>query len=105
MPSLFKMHKNYYEAIIQLRPASPEVVDFVKGQIRNRENVFISKEVKLKTGIDLYISSQRLALAIGKKLKRRFKGTIKVSNALYGINKFSSKEVYRVTLCYREEAL
>lgn len=99
------MHKNYYEAIIQLRPASPEVVNFVKGQIKNRENVFISKEVKLKTGIDLYISSQRLALAIGKKLKQRFKGTIKTSRALYGINKFSSKQVYRVTLCYREKAL
>ena len=43
------MHKNYYEAIIQLRPASLEVVNFVKEQIKSRENVFISKEVKLKT--------------------------------------------------------
>lgn len=99
------MRKEYYEAIIQLRPASSNIVKFVKEKIKSRKGVFISKEIKLKTGLDIYMSSQRLAQDIGKKLKQRFKGTTKLSRSLYGINKLTSKKVYRVTVCYREKDL
>ena len=95
------MHKYYYEAILQLRPYKKEVLDFVRNQIAKRKDVFISKEEKLKTGIDLYTSSQRFTRALGKKLKKSFKGELKTTRSLFGRNKQTSKNIYRVTVCFR----
>ena len=39
-----KMHKYYYEAILQLRPSKEEILDFVKNQISKRKDVFIRKK-------------------------------------------------------------
>ena len=95
------MHKDYYEAIIQLRPYKKEVLDFVRNKIAKRKNVFISKETELKTGIDLYISSQKFARALGKKLKKSFKGELKTTRKLFSRNRQTSKDIYRVTVCFR----
>ena len=98
-----RKHRKYYEAIIQLRPASYPIIKFVKDIIKKREDVFISKEERQKTGIDLYISSKSLAMTIGRMLKKRFGGKIILSRSIYGVQKASSKRLYRLTLCYREE--
>ena len=96
------MHNpSYYEAILQLRPYNEDVVKFVLVQIKERKNVFIAKEVKLKTGIDLYISDQRFTQALGKKLKKRFKGKLIKSKKIHTVNRLTSKIVYRVTVCFR----
>ena len=97
------MHDKYFEAIIQLRPATPEVVKYVRDRIKEKKGVFISKEETLKTGIDLYMSSKTLAMSLGKELRKKFKGTTKLSRSIYGINRMSSKKIYRVTICYREK--
>ena len=81
MPNLL-----YYEAKIQLRPASEKILDFVNNQIKERKGVFISKIDKLKTGVDIYISDQRFAQALGKKLKKVFGGELKLSRKLHGVN-------------------
>jgi NMD protein affecting ribosome stability and mRNA decay len=90
----------YYEAKLQLRHYNKEVLDFVIKQLKEN-NVKIGKEVKLKTGIDLYLSSRKFTTQIAKKLKRRFKGTVKVSKKLFSFDKLKSKKVYRVTVCFR----
>ena len=95
MPSQF-----YYEAIIQLRPADEKVVAFVRGQLEER-GAFISKEEKLKTGIDLYVSDQRFARALSKKLKKKFGGEVKLTRKLHTISKSSGKPLYRVTVLFR----
>ena len=63
----------YFEAIIQLRPYNQVVFDFIEKEIKNRNNpeYFISKIEKLKTGIDIYFSSQRYARTLGQLLKRK----------------------------------
>ena len=95
------MHSLYYEAIIQLRKPTQEVFDFVYSQIYERKNIFISKEVQLKTGVDLYISDQRFARSLGARLKKAFGGTVVISRSLYGLSKSTGKTVYRLTVCYR----
>lgn len=96
------MHNlSYFEAIIQLRPYNTEVLNFVKKKIEKRENVEISKEVKLKTGIDLYLTSQRFARALGKKLKKTFKGKLVLTRKLHTISKKTGKPLYRVTVLFR----
>jgi len=98
-----RKHRKYYEAIIQLRPASNKIIKFVKAMIEEKEDVFISREERLKTGIDLYISSKNLAMTIGSRLKKRFGGKVILSRSIYGVQKASSKRLYRLTVCYREE--
>jgi|SRR3989344_1100284 len=94
-------HKDYFQAIIQLRPNDEKLLNFVLSQVKERKYVFISKEVKLKTGIDLYISDQKFARALGKKLKKSFKGKLILSRQLHTRDRMSSKDIYRVTVCFR----
>jgi len=91
----------YFEAKLQLRPFNKEIYDFVLRQVAKRKNVFISKEVKLKTGIDIYLTSQRFARSLGKKLKDTFKGELKITRTLFSRDRLKSKLVYRGTVLFR----
>ena len=96
------MHNpSYYEAILQLRPADEKVKKFVLDKIAEKKRVFISKEVKLKTGVDLYISDQRFTQSLGKKLKKIFKGKLIKSRKIHTVDRQTSKMVYKVTVCFR----
>lgn len=96
---------DYFEAIIQLRPRDQKLIDYVNKQIKKREqNVFVAKVVDLKKiGVDIYISDQKYAVAIGRKLKRVFKGDLKITKKLFTQSRLTSKFVYRVTVCFREK--
>ncbi|MBS3171032.1 hypothetical protein J4449_00300 [Candidatus Woesearchaeota archaeon] len=96
-------HSNYYEAILQLRPYNEKVVDFILKKISERKNVYIAKEVPLKTGIDLYLTDQRFARALGRRLKRNFKGKLILSRKLHTRDRQTSRNIYRVTVCFRLE--
>ncbi len=95
------VRSEYYEAIMQLRPNNEELIKFVLSKIKERKNVFISKSIKLKAGVDIYLSDQRFARALGKKLKRSFKGKLILSRKLHTRDRQSSKDIYRVTVCFR----
>jgi len=92
---------HYYEAILQLRNPNEEIMNLIKNQLKKRKDVFISKEEKQKNGLDLYLSSWRFTLSLGRKLKKSFKGELKVSRKLYSVNKLTSKRVYRLTVLFR----
>lgn len=102
----FKMaiysNDQYFEGILQLRPLNKDVLDYVKKQI-DKGNCLISKEVDLKYGTDLYVTSQRFAVSLGRKLKRVFKGEVKISRSIFKRSRITSKEVYRVTVLFRLE--
>lgn len=97
------MHKDYYEAIIQIRPKDREIFDFLIKQIEDRKNVSISKIVEKKYGNDIYISDKKFARTLGERLKKRFKGELKTSRKLHTRDRIKSKDVYRVTVCFRKE--
>lgn len=102
-PTMQKIkHAQYFEGILQLRNPSNEVLDFVNSQIQKRSDVFISKSERLKNGIDLYLSSKKYILQIGKKLRMRFGGEVKVSTEHYSTDRITSKDVHRVNLLYRQ---
>ncbi len=92
---------NYYEAILQLRPYNKRVLNYVKEQINLDKNALISREFKKKYGVDLKLTSKFFAMRIGRKLKSRFGGTIKISRTLYGVHRQTSKRLYRLTVCFR----
>ena len=94
---------NYYEAIVQIRPRSDEVLDFVRQEVEKRKDVFITKEIEKKFGYDVYITSQRFTRNIlAKKLKDRYRNSeIKSSKSLFSRHRMSGKEIYRSTILIR----
>ena len=98
-----KRAANYYEAIIQLRPKDEEVLHFIIDEVEKRKEVFISEVKPCKTGYDIYVSSQKFARALGKKLKDRFKGVLKITKTLFSRDRQTSKTLYRATVLFRLE--
>jgi NMD protein affecting ribosome stability and mRNA decay len=101
-PILYKAKTNYYEAIIQLRPYDDEVFDFIIAEVEKREPIFIQRVEKLKTGIDIYISSQAFARRIGVQLRKKFKGEMKITRKLHTQHRLTSKLLYRATVLFRK---
>ena len=95
------MDLNYYEGILQLRNPNEETINFIRNQFKNTKKAWIAKEEKLKPGIDYYISSNSFIMALGKKLKKSFKGELKISRKLHTRSRSTGKNVYRVTVLFR----
>ncbi len=91
----------YFEGILQLRNPNEELIGFIKNQFENNAHVWIAKEERLKNGVDIYVSSNRFLLALGKKLKKAFNGELKTSKRLYGVDRQTSKLRYRATVLFR----
>ena len=91
---------DYYEAILQLRPADGVLMKWIERRFRYSD-AFISRKVFIKTGVDYYISSNKVARQIGKQLKKNFKGELIESRKLFGRDTYASKNIYRVTVCFR----
>ncbi|MBI2138089.1 hypothetical protein HYU13_00735 [Candidatus Woesearchaeota archaeon] len=94
---------NYFEGVLQLRNPTDEVFNMIHNQIAHDERAYISKEVYYKNGVDLYLSSNRFLLRLGRKLKQSYKGKLIVSRRIFTTDKFTSKFVYRVTVLFSLE--
>ena len=99
MPKIVR-HSQYFEAILQLRNPNDELINFVRNQVKKR-GATIAKVKTLKNGVDMYISDQRFTRAMGNKMKKAFKGELKMSRKIFTRNKQTSKDVYRVTVLFR----
>jgi len=94
-----------YQGILQLRPNNEKVLNYIYDEIEKSKIVFITKEVKKKFGIDLYLTNKFFLIQLAKKLKQRFPGTIKRSRSLHSKHRLTSRLVYRTTICFRLKAL
>lgn len=91
----------YWEAKLQLRPYSGNIIDYVRNQA-NKNKGEIVEEVRLKEGLDVYFDSRKLAVSIARKLKKVFKGEMKISTKLFTKDRMSGKQVNRVTVLFRK---
>ncbi|MDO8556342.1 MAG: NMD3-related protein [Nanoarchaeota archaeon] len=95
-------HAKYFEAIVQIRPADPEVIDFIANFLSTRDDCKITKMEEFKTGLDVYLTSQKIALAMTKKMTARWKNAKRIiSRAVHHTDHNTSKVVYRVTILFR----
>ena len=101
MGSEIYRHDGYYEAVIQIRPRDKEILNYVRNQIRKKKGVQISKEEFFKYGIDIYVTDQKFARNLGQKLKKAFKGELKITKSIHTKNRQTSREVYRGTVLFR----
>ena len=98
-----KYPPNYFQGILQLRDCNEEIIDFVNNQIKKvgRENVYVSKIVRMKNGLDLYITSNKFLRSLGKKLRKAFNGELKESEKLFSRDRQTGKEIYRLNVLFR----
>ncbi len=95
-------HEKYYEAIIQLRNPTPELINLINNQLRKNTDAFISAIVPHKDGFDIYISSQRFARNLGNKMKKAFRNSeLKLSKKIVTRNRQTSRDVYRATVFFK----
>ena len=90
-----------YQGILQLRPNNNEVLNYVYDKIEKSGNVFITKEINKKFGIDLYLTNKFFLIQLSRKLKNKFHGKITRSRSLYGRTRHGSRLVYRTTICFK----
>lgn len=96
------MHRNYYEAILQLRPGKAALEAFVEKHVAEAGKARIARKKRLKTGVDYYLSSWMFTVALGHLMTRRFGGTVHVTRKLFGRSrKKGGQLVYRCTVLYR----
>ncbi|MFH1332235.1 MAG: NMD3-related protein [archaeon] len=91
----------YWEGVIQVRPKNKEVISFIRNQVKKRSDVKISKELFFKYGADIYLTSQKFARDLGRKLKNSFEGDLKITKKIYGRDRQKSKSLYRATVLFR----
>ena len=102
MKEVIYLKSNNYEGIIQIRPRSKEVLDYVRNQVRKGNAVELVKEVFHPYGIDVYITSHRFARVIGRKLSNAFRNSeVKFSKKLHSQDRLTSKTLWRVTVLFR----
>ncbi len=94
---------SYYEAILQLRSPNKNMVAYVEQEIGKAasKGVFLSSRKRAGDGYDYYLSSNRFAASLGRALKRKFGGCLKISEKLHTRDRQTSRDLYRTSVLYR----
>ncbi|MBU1030271.1 MAG: NMD3-related protein [Nanoarchaeota archaeon] len=100
-PNCSRQKSSYFEAVLQLRSKNQEIINYVDEQIMKKE-VFIMKTEELKNGVDIYLSSKKFAMSLGKKLKKIFNGELQITKKLHTFDKQKSKHVHRYSVCFKK---
>jgi|SRR3989338_1851366 len=95
------MRHDYFEGVLQLRNPSDEVISTVRSLINSNSNVNLAKTEKSRNGVDLYISSQKHMITLGRTLQQKFGGQLIISRRIHTRSRVTSRDVYRVTVLFR----
>lgn len=99
-----KKKSGYYEAILQVRGKEAEGVKnkielLIASQAKKDKKSYVLRTQVLREGVDYYIGSARIARKVASSLRAEYKGTIKESRKLIGMN--DGKRIYRTTILLR----
>lgn len=95
----------YFEAILQLREPREDIIRFIEREVEKQKNVFINEKQKVIGGIDFYLTSNKFAKKLGRKLQQNFGGELKISPRLHSKDKHTGKELYRLSVLFRSLGL
>lgn len=101
-PDCARRAGGYYEAVIQVRGEKvDEAVDLLRRWVGRSggKGAYITREVRRKEGVDVYIGSRKLAEKLAAKLAKTFDGQVKRSYTL--VTEKNGRKIYRVTLAVR----
>ncbi len=88
----------YFEAILQLRDVSEEIVKLAYAEIA-RAKIHIAKTENFKTGLDVYLADAPFTKNLAKSLQQKFGGKYQVTASLF--SQHDGKEIYRITVLFR----
>jgi len=88
----------YYEAILQLRDVSEEIVKLAYAEIA-RAKIHIAKSAEFNTGVDIYLADGPFTKNLAKSLQQKYGGKYQVTASLFSTH--DGKEVYRITVLFR----
>lgn len=91
-------HSQYFEAILQLRNISDEVIDLVDAEIEKKQ-IPVAKVKEVTNGFDYYLGNGNLTKNVGKKLQEKFGGEFTVTATLF--TRKEGRPVYRLTVLFR----
>lgn len=112
-PRCQKFLGGYFEAILQVRaedrPLTEEerkaigkLVEEKVDEIMRRDRMgFIQDTIEKEEGLDFYMGSTSSARKIAQAIKERFGGTISEAYELVGMDRQTSREVYRTSVSVR----
>ncbi len=93
--------KDYFEGILQIRDGNAELLNWIRDRIKSDGKARIAKEKKVTNGVDLYLSEQHYLQNLGRKIKEKFTGILKISMRQHTTDKMTSKLLYRVTVLFK----
>lgn len=90
----------YFEAVLQIRPAREDVLEFVRAEIHKQEHkgVFNNKETEVEDGLDIEITNQTYAKVLAKKVTDHFGGTMKKNEKLFSRSRKTSRDIFRLAV-------
>ncbi len=110
-PTCSRIHGNYYEAILQIRPSLRELTEEQKEEINymvHREveerrggdrSIFITSKQEMHGGLDFYLSDHGIAKKLSKEISELFGGKVTTSSKLAG--RKDGKNLYKMTYSVR----
>lgn len=110
-PKCNKIHGNYYEAIVQVRPSGQRFSDeereavlsralaFISGAAQESREAFLAKVASTHGGFDLCVSTIALGKALSRDLVSAYGAEFKESSSLQGQK--DGRNIYRVTYLVR----
>ena len=110
-PKCNKIHGNYFEAIVQLRPSGQRfseeereavlhrALSFVEGAAKDNREAFVAKVTQTHGGFDLYVSTISLGKSLSRDLVSTYGAEYKESSSIQGQK--DGRDIYRVTYLVR----
>ena len=100
MEKLRPKHPKYFEGILQIRNPTDAILDWMYETLQHDGRALIVEEKRVTNGYDIYLTSQKYVQILGRKLKEKFGGDLKVTATLHTKSR-TGKDLYRVTVLYR----
>jgi NMD protein affecting ribosome stability and mRNA decay len=93
--------KDYFEGMLQVRYGNQDLLAWIHNRIKADGRATVAKEKKVTNGVDVYISDQHYLQNLGRQLKQKFAGILKVSKRLHTMDKMTSRHLYRITVLFK----
>ncbi|MFC1648660.1 NMD3-related protein [Nanoarchaeota archaeon] len=91
------MHKDYFEAILQLRNPSKPAQDFALKALGDS----IGKIKKVRNGYDIFVQNKKIAERAGRQVRDEFGGDFNIAPRIFSRDPQTSKELYRLNILVR----
>jgi NMD protein affecting ribosome stability and mRNA decay len=102
-PNCSKIGTEYFEGVLQVRNAPPEVIELIKSEIdkHRNEGVHLTKAIKPGTDVDFTLTSAKFIRMMGKMLAQRYNGELTETARLFSRDRQTGKDIHRISVLFK----